>query len=45
MAARRAWAQALRIFEEIGHPDAWRIRARLRAAPPARRRAAAPARD
>jgi tetratricopeptide (TPR) repeat protein len=39
MAARRAWAQALRIFEEIGHPDAWRIRARLRAAPPPRRRA------
>ena len=29
-AARRAWAQALRIFEETGHPEAWRIRARLR---------------
>lgn len=31
-AARRAWTQALRIFEETGHPEAWRIRARLRAA-------------
>ena len=30
--ARRVWVQALRIFEETGHPDAWRIRARLRAA-------------
>jgi tetratricopeptide (TPR) repeat protein len=39
VAARRAWAQALRIFEEIGHPDAWRIRARLRATAPPRRRA------
>ena len=35
-AARRAWAQALRIFEETGHPDAWRIRVKLRAAVPAR---------
>jgi tetratricopeptide (TPR) repeat protein len=29
-AAARAWTQALRIFDEISHPDADRIRARLR---------------
>jgi DNA-binding SARP family transcriptional activator len=28
-AARRAWAQALRIFEEIDHADASRVRAKL----------------
>jgi tetratricopeptide (TPR) repeat protein len=28
-AARRAWAQALRILDEIGHADAGRVRAML----------------
>jgi tetratricopeptide (TPR) repeat protein len=28
-AARRAWAEALRIFQEIEHPDAERVRAKL----------------
>ena len=31
LAARRAWAQALRIFEEIDHPDRDQVRAKLRA--------------
>jgi tetratricopeptide (TPR) repeat protein len=29
-AAHRAWARAMRTFDEIGHPDADRIRAKLR---------------
>ena len=29
--ARRAWLQALRIFEEIDHPDSDKVRAKLRA--------------
>jgi tetratricopeptide (TPR) repeat protein len=28
-AARQAWAQALRIFEEIDHPDTSRVRAKI----------------
>jgi tetratricopeptide (TPR) repeat protein len=40
-AARRAWTQALRIFDEIDHPDRDQVRAKLRvhdrpAAPPGR---------
>ena len=31
-AARRAWAQALRILEEIDHPDARSVRAKLTSA-------------
>jgi DNA-binding SARP family transcriptional activator len=37
--ARRAWTQALRIFEEIGHPDRDNVRAKLR--PPVREAALA----
>jgi hypothetical protein len=29
-AARRAWTQALRIFDEIDHPDRDQVRAKLR---------------
>jgi hypothetical protein len=31
-AANRTWARALRIFDEIDHPDGDRIRAKLRRA-------------
>ena len=34
-AARRAWRGALRIFDEIKHPDRERVRAKLRSPAPA----------